>query len=51
MSVHQSTTEDNNERRSFLGILSGLIGGGISAVLGAPKTGAGHGAEQKGARE
>lgn len=33
MSVHQST-EDNNERRSFLGILSGLIAGGISAVLG-----------------
>jgi menaquinol-cytochrome c reductase iron-sulfur subunit len=33
MSVHQST-EDSNERRSFLGILSGLIAGGISAVLG-----------------
>lgn len=33
MSVHQST-ENNNERRSFLGILSGLIAGGISAVLG-----------------
>lgn len=33
MSVHQST-EDNNERRSFLGVLSGLIAAGISAVLG-----------------
>ncbi len=33
MSVHQPT-EDNNERRSFLGVLSGLIAAGISAVLG-----------------
>lgn len=32
MSVHQS--EDNTERRSFLGVLSGLIAGGITAVLG-----------------
>lgn len=33
MSVHQPT-ENNNERRSFLGVLSGLIAAGISAVLG-----------------
>lgn len=33
MSVHQPA-ENNNERRSFLGVLSGLIAAGISAVLG-----------------
>jgi len=33
MSDHQST-QDNTERRSFLGVLSGLIAGGITAVLG-----------------
>lgn len=33
MTVH-NTTEDQNERRSFLGVVAGLIAGGISAVLG-----------------
>ena len=33
MSVHQPI-ENNNERRSFLGVLSGLIAAGITAVLG-----------------
>lgn len=33
MTVHNST-EEKNERRSFLGVIAGLIAGGISAVLG-----------------
>lgn len=33
MTVHNAT-EDKNERRSFLGVIAGLIAGGISAVLG-----------------
>lgn len=34
MSGHQATEENNSERRSFLGVLAGLIGAGISAVMG-----------------
>jgi Rieske Fe-S protein len=34
MSDHKATEENNTERRSFLGIIAGLIGAGISAVLG-----------------
>lgn len=33
MTVHNAT-ENKNERRSFLGVIAGLIAGGISAVLG-----------------
>lgn len=34
MTVHQSTEDNNTERRSFLGVIAGLIGAGITAVLG-----------------
>ncbi|HEX9003392.1 MAG TPA: Rieske 2Fe-2S domain-containing protein [Blastocatellia bacterium] len=34
MSVHNATEDNNTERRSFLGVIAGLIGAGISAVLG-----------------
>jgi len=30
----QNATEDKNERRSFLGVIAGLIGAGMSAVMG-----------------
>lgn len=34
MSVHNASEENNSERRTFLGVISGLIAAGISAVLG-----------------
>ncbi len=34
MSVHHASEENHSERRSFLGVLSGLIAAGISAILG-----------------
>ncbi|MEP7338628.1 MAG: ubiquinol-cytochrome c reductase iron-sulfur subunit [Acidobacteriota bacterium] len=34
MTVHNTTEENNTERRTFLGVVSGLIVAGISAVLG-----------------
>jgi menaquinol-cytochrome c reductase iron-sulfur subunit len=34
MSDHKATEGSNTERRSFLGVIAGLIGAGISAVLG-----------------
>jgi len=34
MTVHNTSEENNTERRTFLGVLSGLIAAGISAVLG-----------------
>ncbi len=34
MSGHQATEENNSERRSFLGAIAGLIGAGITAVMG-----------------
>ncbi|HMZ21448.1 MAG TPA: hypothetical protein PLD20_26180, partial [Blastocatellia bacterium] len=34
MSGHQANEENNSERRSFLGAIAGLIGAGISAVMG-----------------
>lgn len=34
MSVHHASEENHSERRTFLGVLSGLIAAGISAVMG-----------------
>ena len=34
MTVHNTSEKNNTERRTFLGVLSGLIAAGISAVLG-----------------
>ena len=34
MIEHNATEDNNNERRSFLGVIAGLISAGISAVLG-----------------
>ena len=34
MTVHNASEENNSERRTFLGVISGLIAAGISAVLG-----------------